>query len=342
MGNKEIFELEPLFSDVQMNRIFPDGKTFVDCTPKQTTEIILQTYLNQKDEPGFDLSSFVSAHFELPHVFASDYHTNTKESVEEHIHELWPVLTRMPDLQKGSLIPLPHSYIVPGGRFGEVYYWDSYFTMLGLAVSDKVEMIENMVNNFTHLIQTLGFIPNGNRTYYLGRSQPPFYALMVQLLASIKGKEILATYLQALELEYQFWMKGSNELNDQQNALFHVVQLKDGEMLNRYWDSNDTARPESFREDVELTHQSKQDPKLLYRHLRAGAESGWDYSHRWFREGSNFATIHTTEIIPVDLNALMVYLEQTIAAAYGVTGNEKLAAEWFVAAVAAHDFAVVD
>ena len=82
-----------------------------------------------------------------------------------------------------------------------------------------------------------------------------------------------------------------------------------GELLNRYWDENDTPRPESYREDVELSHQSRQDPEILFRHLRAGAESGWDYSSRWFKEKDSFASIHTTDIVPVDLNCLLFHLE---------------------------------
>jgi alpha,alpha-trehalase len=61
------------------------------------------------------------------------------------------VLTRKADERTekdSSLIPLPNAYIVPGGRFGEIYYWDSFFTMLGLQVSGRVDMIQNMVDNF--------------------------------------------------------------------------------------------------------------------------------------------------------------------------------------------------
>ena len=78
--------------------------------------------------------------------------------------------------------------IVPGGRFGEIYYWDSYFTSLGLKVSGKMRLVESMVSNFSYLIDTIGYIPNGNRTYYLGRSQPPFYSLMVELLSEARGR----------------------------------------------------------------------------------------------------------------------------------------------------------
>jgi alpha,alpha-trehalase len=320
---QEIYQMSPLFEDVQMGHIFEDGKTFVDCTPRETTAFILQQYEAQKNTPGFDLKNFVFSCFDLPPVFACAYQMEENKSVDQHIKDLWSVLTRQPDEKKGSLIPLPHPYIVPGGRFGEVYYWDSYFTMLGLKESGLYEVIENMVNNFTHLINTVGYIPNGNRTYYLGRSQPPFYSLMVQLLAEIKGKNILSNYLQPLETEYQFWMKGANHLNEQMNAAYHVVKMKDGELLNRYWDENDTARPESYREDVELSHQTSQASKNLFQHLRAGAESGWDYSCRWFKDEKSFATIHTTSIIPVDLNCLLFNLEQTIAEACRMIGNEE-------------------
>ena len=321
MVQQEIYQLAPLFNDVQMSRIFEDGKTFVDCVPKEPTDLILQKYLEKKDNPAFDLKDFVLSCFELPQVFAGTYQTGAGTSADEHISALWTVLTRQPDEKKGSLIPLPHPYIVPGGRFGEVYYWDSYFTMLGLNVSGKFEMIENMVANFSHLINTVGYIPNGNRTYYLGRSQPPFYSLMLQLLAGIKGKNILPNFIEPLEMEYHFWMKGQQDLNEKNNAIFHAAKMKDGELLNRYWDENDTPRPESYREDAELAHSTLQSPEILFRHLRAGAESGWDYSSRWFKDGGSFATIHTTDIIPVDLNCLLFHLEQTIAEAYLINEN---------------------
>jgi alpha,alpha-trehalase len=323
--SKQIFELNPLFEEVQMQKIFADGKTFVDCTPKTAVEEILANYENQKQSDGFDLKQFVLAHFEVPKAFASD--VKVAASVEEHIEQLWDVLTRQPDEAGGSLIPLPNAYVVPGGRFGEVYYWDSYFTMLGLHASGRYEMIENMVKNFAHLIDKVGFIPNGNRTYYLGRSQPPFFSLMVQLLATIKGKEALIEYLPALEKEYGFWMHGKEQLNKRNIAVNHVVLMSNGTVLNRYWDSFDIPRPESYREDAELVHAHPA-PQQMYRHLRAGAASGWDYSCRWFKDVNDFASIHTTDIIPVDLNCLLYHLEQTISEVYKFTNQTAKADEY--------------
>jgi len=315
--------LSPLFEDVQETKIFPDGKTFVDCLPKFPEEEIVAKYQEFKKQEGFNLRQFVLDNFELPVPHANHYQSDINKSAEENIETLWPVLTRKPDEKKGSLIPLPYPYIVPGGRFGEIYYWDSYFTMLGLHASGKTEMIENMVNNFAHLIDTVGYIPNGNRTYYLGRSQPPFYSLMIQLLAKTKGASVLSQYLPQMEKEYLFWMKGQNGLTPDTVAAHHTVRMPGGEMLNRYWDESDTPRPESYREDAELARQSGQTPEILFRHLRAGAESGWDYSSRWFKNPNDFSSIHTTEIVPVDLNCLLWHLETTIADAYQQAGDKN-------------------
>ena len=328
MAQLEIQSLSPLFEDVQLNNVFPDGKTFVDCLPKYSPEEINTKYIEEKDQHGFNLKQFVLVNFNLPVSHSNNYQSDINKTVPENINLLWSVLTRQPDKAGGSLIPLPHSYIVPGGRFGEIYYWDSYFTMLGLKASDNNEMLENMVNNFSYLIDTLGYIPNGNRSYFIGRSQPPFYSLMIQLLADMKGKDILSTYLPQLEKEYQFWMRGHEDLSETNSALHRAVRMPGGETLNRYWDENDTPRPESYREDVELAHQSEQEPKTIYRHLRAGAESGWDFSCRWFKDGNKFTSIHTTDIVPVDLNCLLVYLEQTIAEAYQLQGNFEAAKQY--------------
>ena len=322
MAGLEIHDLHPLFEDVQLQQIFPDGKTFVDCIPKFPVEEINQKYLAEKNSSNFSLKTFVLVNFGLPVAPSSSFVSDSSKPVEENIELLWNVLTRQPDKQTGSLIPLPNPYIVPGGRFGEIYYWDSYFTMLGLRASGKTDMIENMVKNFSFLIETQGYIPNGNRTYFLGRSQPPFFSLMVKLLSELKEKSVLVHYLPQLEKEYVFWMKGVNELNENNTALHHVVRMPDGEIMNRYWDENETPRPESYREDVELTHESEQDDKTLYRHLRAGAESGWDYSSRWFKEGHSFSTIHTTDIIPVDLNCMLFHLEFLIAEAFELNNDE--------------------
>ncbi|MBN8686365.1 MAG: alpha,alpha-trehalase TreF [Chitinophagales bacterium] len=321
-----------LFEAVQLGRVFPDGKTFVDCRPKTDLKTILALYAQQKGQPGFALDAFVRAHFELPVPHSVYYTSDTSKSVTWNIEALWPVLTRQPDTENGTLIPLPFPYIVPGGRFGEIYYWDSYFTMLGLKASGRFDMIENMIGNFAYLIDTLGYIPNGNRHYFLGRSQPPYFAQMILLLAAQKGVSVYLQYLPQLEKEYRYWMKGAEELSEDQPALFHCVLMKNGEIMNRYKDERNTPRPESYREDVELAQSFQQDPSILYAHLRAGAESGWDFSSRWFNDNGDFSGMHCTDIIPVDLNCLLLGLEQVLAQAYELKGDAAKAVRLVLAA----------
>ncbi len=182
-----------LFEEVQLSGIFEDSKTFVDCIPLRDPAQIMAAYERERSLPGFDLQTFVRRFFEVPGTSQDAYQSDRTKSVSEHINALWDNLLRDQDeVQKGSsLIPLPKPYIVPGGRFREIYYWDSYFTMLGLARSGRWKVVESMIENFSYLIREFGHIPNGNRTYFLSRSQPPFFALMVQLLADERGPKIL-------------------------------------------------------------------------------------------------------------------------------------------------------
>jgi alpha,alpha-trehalase len=309
-------DLGPLFQDVQLSAIFDDSKTFVDARPRSAPSEIVKRYADARKAPGFNLRAFVDQNFELPRSVGRDFQTDTTQTMEEHIRALWPVLTRPPDAAdpRSSLIPLPNAYVVPGGRFREVYYWDSYFTMLGLVESGRADLVRNMLDNFAYLITTVGHIPNGNRTYYLGRSQPPFFAAMVGLYAKATDTSQAVRYLEALEAEHAFWMDGADRLRPGQ-AYRRAVMMPEGVVLNRYWDDLPGPRPESYRPDYEV---GKTVPDSLrerfYRNARATAESGWDFSSRWMRDSSDLRTLETTDLIPVDLNSLMYNAERTIAA----------------------------
>ncbi len=306
----------PLFDAVQRAKIYADQKTFADAVPKAEPAQILAEYQQQKDRSGFDLKRFADTHFTLP-VEGAPYKAPAGQSLRQHIDGLWPVLTRRSGNVKpyDSLLPLPQSYVVPGGRFREIYYWDSYFTMLGLAESGNWTLVRNMTDNFAHEIDTYGLIPNGNRTYYLSRSQPPFFSFMVALLATHEGDAAYARYVPQLTREYEYWMRGSVGLAKGAAAL-RSVRLDDGSLLNRYWDDRDVPRTESYMEDITTARRAKGRPAVdVYRDLRAGAASGWDFSSRWLTDPKDLSTIHTTDIVPVDLNALLYHLEQTLARA---------------------------
>lgn len=314
-----------LFQDVQLRQIFPDSMTFADMMPDKAKRRILKAYRRERLDPQFDLHKFVVEHFTGLLASQDVYTTNPHHTVEQHIEELWGVLTREVPKNTGSLIGLPYPYIVAGGRYIAQFYWDSYFVMLGLAAGGHWDMVENMVKNCAFLIRKFGFVPNGNRTYYLTRSQPPVFALMVTLLAQHKGKAALVRYLPYMLAEYRFWMKGSSRLNTRRQADRHVVRMPNGTVLNRYYDNGTTPRPEGYKEDIGLALQAGRAPSRVYLDLRAGAESGWDYSSRWLRDGTTLGSIHTTDMVPPDLNSLMYILERTIAEAYGIFKQQRLA-----------------
>ncbi|GAB3829228.1 alpha,alpha-trehalase TreA [Hymenobacter jeollabukensis] len=312
-----------LFKAVQLGHVFPDGKTFVDARPRRNPADIERLYLQQRGQSGFSLPGFVAQHFELPAAATATYRSHPAAGLRHHLDTLWTVLTRQPQDSVGrysSLLPLPRPYVVPGGRFREVYYWDSYFTMLGLRESGRTPLIRGMVDNFASLISRQGFIPNGNRSYYLTRSQPPFFSQMVELLAQVQGDSVRRRYQPQLLREYQYWMAGADSLRPGE-ARRCAVRLPGGEVLNRYWDAGDYAREESYAEDVATAKQSRQPAPQFYRNVRAAAASGWDFSTRWFGAGGTLASIRTTELLPVDLNCLLYGLEQTLARGYRQQGH---------------------
>ncbi len=310
--------LGEFFRTVQLSGIFSDSKTFVDSVPNRPVADVLAAYEAQKNALDFDLERFVRTEFRVPEKVASGFVSDLQSSTTGHINRLWDVLTRPADesVAHSSRVPLPHPYVVPGGRFREIFYWDSYFTMLGLRRAGRLDLIRGMLDNFAYLIGQFGFIPNGNRTYFLSRSQPPFFALMVRLLAEVDGPEVLARYLPALRREYEFWMAGEDELGDERAVVRRVVRVPGG-ILNRYWDDTPTPRPEAYRQEIELTEQAKGVvPETLYEHIRAACESGWDFSSRWLADGKTMPTIRTAALVPVDLNGLLYTLETTLSDAY--------------------------
>jgi alpha,alpha-trehalase len=326
MSQPSIFYIEslsPLYEAVQSSGIFLDGKYFVDAIPIGDTANIVAAYTQQKQSTDFSLLDFVKEHFILPTENESSY-TSGGKTLYAHIEALWDELKRTPGEKGGTLIPLPYESVVPGGRFRELYYWDSYFTMLGLQVSRRTEMIEDMVDNFAWMIDNFGFVPNGNRSYYLGRSQPPFFSLMLTLLMEEKGRDALLQYRSQLEKEYSYWMDGADSLSPEHPTHRRVVLMPDGSVLNRYWDDQYTPRPEAFLKDTELAAASDMDSPTLYRHIRAAAESGWDFSSRWFRDGKSMETIQTTDIIPIDLNCLLLFLEIALCTIYENQDHEAM------------------
>ena len=317
-----------LFTAVQSRHIFADSKTFVDAIPRSGPAAIMAAYGALGKLSADELREFVLANFKVPEEGGYQPGPASRLPIRARIEELWDLLSRVTESADpgSSLIALPRPYVVPGGRFREIYYWDSYFTMLGLAEAGRNEAVKCMTENFAYLIDEVGFIPNGNRTYFCSRSQPPYFILMVELLAQVLDDDsVYRKYLPQLRQEYDFWMDGTDSLSLEGEANRRAVKVGDG-FLNRYWDDRDTPRPESYAEDLELARHSPRSASELYREIRAACESGWDFSSRWFEDPNDLGSVRTTNILPVDLNSLLFKLESSLSTIYASTGNPKEAA----------------
>jgi alpha,alpha-trehalase len=199
--------------------------------------------------------------------------------------------------------------------------------MLGLKADRQQPMIESMLDNFVGLIERYGHIPNGTRTYFLSRSQPPFFALMLDL-SDDQDPAIARRRLAALKAEHAYWMAGASCLNGD-GSCQHVVRMSDGSLLNRYWDARETPRDESYAEDRATANAAAPRPAgMVDRDLRAAAESGWDFGSRWLADGRTLSTIHTTDIVPVDLNSLMWNMERSIARRCAALGDQACARDF--------------
>ncbi|XP_047945687.1 probable trehalase [Salvia hispanica] len=243
------------------------------------------------------------------------------------VHSLWKNLCRKVSgrvLEKPefhTLLPLENPVIIPGSRFREVYYWDSYWIIRGLLASKMYETAKGMVYNLISLVNEFGYPLNGARAYYTNRSQPPLLSSMVvEIYNRIKDETLLAKSLPALLKEHHFWNSG-----------VHKVVIQDSLGLNhslsRYYARWNQPRPESFTIDTETASKlpSKCAKEKLYRETASTAESGMDFSTRWMRDESDLTTLSTTSILPVDLNAFILKMEIDISILANAIGDSVTA-----------------
>ncbi|HLT92591.1 MAG TPA: alpha,alpha-trehalase TreF [Woeseiaceae bacterium] len=320
-----------LFEEVALAGLFADSKQWADAVPKDEPAAILARYADEAPASREDLRAFVEREFVLDPPAPEARPPTPGLPLRRHIAALWPLLTRhTPQAEPfSSRLPLPNPYVVPGGRFREIYYWDSWFTMLGFGRQQAL-LQRGMVDNFAWLIEQHGHIPNGSRTYYLSRSQPPFFYEMVALLEPRNPRAAWASYLEELRAEHAFWMAGADAAAPGA-PVRRVVVMPDGSRLNRYWDDRAAPRDESWREDVAVAREagaSGKEAERLWRDIRAAAESGWDFSSRWFADGQSLATIRTTDIVPPDLNSLLYGLERAISRGCETRGDQACADEY--------------
>lgn len=213
-----------------------------------------------------------------------------------------------------TLIGLPFPYTTPCAEdsFQEMYYWDTYFTNAGLLLLGRTDIVKNNIENMFYLVNKYGFMPNGNRTYYLNRSQPPFLSEMVKDLFNVTGdEEWLAHAYTVLKKEYDFW-QGKRVTPTGLNGYFNYELFEDVLVKNYsyfYRRLGLTAKENPTREDL----------LDAYYGGVSCYESGWDCSSRFKGEGNKFDMI--------DLNSLLYGMEENMRKFSEILGTGE-EAEW--------------
>lgn len=365
-----VFCSGPLLHAVQQARLFGDSKTFVDMPLLSDPEEVLAAFEALPDKGDADaLRAFVALHFaeagkELVPQCPADYveqpprlariQDSERRAWALALNVMWSELCRVqsPDVaaapQRYSALPRRFPMMVPGGRFRETYYWDTYWIVLGLLACGMATTARGVVDNLVDDVRNFGFVPNGGRIYYLDRSQPPLLSRMVmEVFNASSDTKWLAEVLPFLEAEYRFWM----DTESGRVVEFPRPAGTNGPIwrLNIYRSARTGPRPESYAEDFETCKgaaTSGRDQADLYRSLCSGAESGWDFSTRWFRSThkcgelsaepcGGLASIDTCSVVPVDLNCFLYRVEHDLAEAHLLLQGEACtAAQSFLAAAA--------
>ncbi|EZA62647.1 hypothetical protein DMN91_007675 [Ooceraea biroi] len=318
----------PLLKTVQLSGIFNDSKTFVDLYQLHDPDVTIDNFnalMNATNNaPNRDqVAAFVAQNFaeqdELENATLPDWTENPKilKSIGDptyrewakNLNLIWKELARrlnhdvVVDIQRHSLIYVNNTFIIPGGRFREFYYWDSYWIIEGLLLCDMHDTVKGMIENFLSMVDRFGFVPNGGRIYYLSRSQPPLLIPMVAKYYEFTGdRKFLRENIALLEAEFEYWQ---NEMT------VNVIKNDKTYKLAHYVVNSPNPRPESYKEDYRLAQQLPEEKRgAVYDDLKAAAESGWDFSYRWCIRSNETAqlsllNVSTSDIIPVDLNAIL-------------------------------------
>jgi len=341
---------EGILHTIQISKLFKDSKEFVDMPLKYSKEEVLNNYDQLLDHEKETLKKFVDDNFseagtELEKVtpidwlekpkFLNDIRDENFRLLASEMNEAWKNLTRKISISKddaeefSSLIYLEKPFIVPGGRFRELYYWDSFWTIKGLILSEMPETVKGMIENFQYLIKLYGSVPNGNRLYYMRRSQPPMLTQIVWDYIKwtndlAREREFIAGIIWDLHEEFQYWEKKMVEvkINNQTHR------------LAKYWVEAEGPRPESYAEDFANAQKVEESEReKWYQHVKSGAESGWDFSSRWMEsiptsETQEMLQIKTGNIIPVDLNSFLCKNSRILSILFSKVENEENASKY--------------
>ncbi|KAI6174947.1 Trehalase [Aphelenchoides bicaudatus] len=343
----------PILQAVQDAHLFHDSKYFVDMPLRQDPVTTLKDFyeLGEQAKNKSVLINFVNEHFEEPghelvEIYPNDWvpFPQSFQKIEDvylrrwalHLHRIWRDLCRRvkddvrTHQERYSLLYVPHNFVIPGGRFREFYYWDTFWILKGLLFSEMYETARGVILNLAYMVDHHGFVPNGGRVYYLIRSQPPLLIAMVyEYFLSTGDLNFVMEVLPLLEKEFNFWMNNRMQswADPKTNqTLFHFFQYKAKTRV---------PRPESYREGKQLNLNkfymelaeglNTTDREQMFSNVASAAETGWDFSTRWFaQEGSgkhDMRSIRTWSIVPVDLNAFMCINTRILASFYEIAGD---------------------
>ncbi|KAI0917618.1 hypothetical protein AcW1_007218 [Taiwanofungus camphoratus] len=351
----EIFCAGALLQTLNLADPYADQKTIVDKPTAKTSQQVLADFralpngsTTEGDIVGFldgdfrgeglELEAIALPNFNPTPAFLSNVTDPLLRAWAQTVHGYWTQLVRDTNETalcpsgtedgpcEGSFVPLNHTFVIPGGRFREQYYWDSYWIVQGLLQSELYDVANATLQNFMDEIARFGFIPNGGRIYYLARSQPPLFVRMVSdYVAATNDTTVLARALPMAEIELQWWATNRtiNVTSPYTNQTYAMA---------RYSVTNSAPRPESYLTDyltandptlqVPLNESQRAD---LYAELASGAETGWDYSSRWTAQplagGSNdtnpaLRALNTRNVVPVCLNSILYNAHTLLADFY--------------------------
>lgn len=352
--NSPIFCTGELLEKVQLAGIFHDSKTFVDLKLKYSQSEVLANFAKLMNESMRNptreqLNIFVKTNFEdgneLTNWSPPDFNPSPPilDTIKDPILKqfakdiigIWPKLGRRVDPavvqqpERYSFVPVPNGFIVPGGRFKELYYWDSYWIVRGLLISNMVETAKGMIENLLYLVENIGYIPNGSRVYYLGRSQPPLLTAMVaEYIEKTGDLAWLQKHLPTVEKELHYWLNRQNvtvKFNGKSYVLLRYIADK----------SLTGPRPESYNEDYKVASELPQRQReKFYFEMKSAAESGWDFSSRWFATANNSSignrtNVHASRILPVDLNAIFAGALELAGNFRNILKNKREARKWW-------------
>ena len=229
-------------------------------------------------------------------------------SVDDYISFHWDSVIRVCREDRDQRVGLPYPFTVPAvGYFETLYYWDTYFTNVGLIADGRAMLAKNNTDDMLYLVEKYGFMPNSNGTYHLDHSQPPFLSRMVRELYDFYGDKVwLSGAYAMLCREYTYW----------------VTERSTPIGLNRY-DTNiiDRAylatRASDYEERIHLSLPG--DRADIGRHYLATCESGYDCNSRFGTEIYNYA--------PVCLNSLLYGMETNMADFARILGKPESEAE---------------